>query len=67
MTMRGGQTPVQKYWHKLLQMIQDGKLQPTIVLSHEGPLEVGPHFYKIFDGKEDDCIKARPPSAAAAS
>ena len=57
LTMRGGVTPVQKYWHKLLRMVEDGTLQPSVVFTHEGPLEVGPHFYKIFDKKEDGCVK----------
>ena len=60
LTMRGSQTPVQKYWHKLLKMIEDGTVKPSIVLTHEGPLEVAPHFYKIFDNKEDGCIRVRP-------
>ena len=59
LTMRGSQTPVQKYWHKLLKMIEDGTVKPSIVLTHEGPLEVAPHFYKIFDNKEDGCIRVR--------
>jgi len=28
--MRGGQTPVQKYWHKLLGMIQVGAVQGEV-------------------------------------
>ena len=31
-----------------------GEMDPTIVISHVGPLEMAPHFYKIFDGKQDE-------------
>ncbi|KXZ56260.1 hypothetical protein GPECTOR_1g227 [Gonium pectorale] len=57
LTMKAGQTPVQKYWHQLLDMIKSGKLDPTIVITHEMPLEDAPHAYKIFNDKTDGCIK----------
>ena len=47
--MRAGQTHVQKYWHKLLKMVQEGKLKPASVISHEGPLQVAPTLYKLFN------------------
>jgi threonine dehydrogenase-like Zn-dependent dehydrogenase len=55
--MRAGQTHVQKYWHKLLKMVQEGKLNPAAVISHEGPLQVAPTLYKLFNDKQDDCVK----------
>lgn len=55
--MRGGQTPCQKYWKDLLKMIESGELDPTIVLTHQLPLEDGPRGYKIFNDKVDGCIK----------
>jgi threonine dehydrogenase-like Zn-dependent dehydrogenase len=57
--MKAGQTPCQKYWHKLLDMIQEGKLDPTVVISHEGPLTAAPMLYKLFNDKQDDCVKVR--------
>jgi len=57
LTMKAGQTPCQKYWHKLLDMIQEGKLNPQVVISHEGPLTAAPMLYKLFNDKQDDCVK----------
>lgn len=57
LTMRGGQTHVQRYWEDLLGMVREGKLDPTIVITHELPLEKAPYGYKIFNDKEDDCVK----------
>lgn len=57
LTMRGGQTPVQRYWHTLLDKITSGALDPTIVITHQLPLEQAAHAYKIFNNKEDNCIK----------
>lgn len=35
-TLRGtGQSPVQKYWKDLLQLIESGKFDPTLILSHQ--------------------------------
>ncbi|MCO5580249.1 hypothetical protein L7F22_034115 [Adiantum nelumboides] len=57
LTMRGGQTPCQRYWPTLLSMVRKGELDPTIVITHEGPLDQAAHLYKIFNEKEDGCIK----------
>ncbi|KAH7277137.1 hypothetical protein KP509_39G035700 [Ceratopteris richardii] len=57
LTMRGGQTPCQSYWPKLLEMVKNGELDPTIVVTHEGSLEQSTHFYQIFNDKQDGCIK----------
>jgi threonine dehydrogenase-like Zn-dependent dehydrogenase len=57
MSMAAGQTPVQKYWHHLLKLIEEGKLDATIVITHERPLDQAPILYKLFDEKLDNCIK----------
>ena len=49
--MRGSQTPCQKYWPHLLDLVLKGKLDPTIVITHRPPLEEAPHAYKIFNEK----------------
>lgn len=43
--------PSQKYWHQLLDLVRSGKLDPTIIITHELPLEDAPHAYKIFNDK----------------
>ena len=49
--MRGSQTPVQKYWPHLLELVLAGKLDPTVVITHRPPLAEAPHAYKIFNEK----------------
>lgn len=57
LTMRGGQTPVQKYWHDLKTLIDRGVLDPTMVLTHTLPLDQATEGYKIFNDKTDGCVK----------
>lgn len=57
LTFRMAQTPVQKYLPKLLGMIEQGKIDPTAVITHRGSLEDGPGLYKKFRDKADGCIK----------
>lgn len=57
MHMAAGQTPCQAYWHKLLDMIQDGKLKPAAVISHILPLKEAAKGYQIFNDKVDNCTK----------
>jgi threonine dehydrogenase-like Zn-dependent dehydrogenase len=52
-----GQAPVLKYWEELLKMIQEGKLDPTQMLSHRVRLEDLDKVYYKFDKKEDSMQK----------
>ncbi|WP_338664878.1 zinc-dependent alcohol dehydrogenase [Pararoseomonas sp. SCSIO 73927] len=57
LTFRMAQTPVQHYLPRLLGMIQDGKIDPSFVITHTAGLEDGPDLYKTFRDKKDGCIK----------
>ena len=57
LTMSAGQTPVQKYWHHLLKLVKDGVLKPEMVITHHMPLEKAPEAYRMFNEKEDGCVK----------
>jgi threonine dehydrogenase-like Zn-dependent dehydrogenase len=57
LTFRMAQTPVQRYLPKLLQMIEEEKIDPTFVITHIAPLEKGPELYKTFRDKQDGCVK----------
>ncbi len=57
LTMRGGQTHVHKYMAPLLQLIVDGKVKPSIVVTHRITLDQAPDYYRIFRDKKDDCLK----------
>jgi threonine dehydrogenase-like Zn-dependent dehydrogenase len=57
LTIRGGQCPVQKYWKALLQDVVDGKIDPSVVVTHRGTLKEGPEFYQKFLGHEEGILK----------
>ncbi|SKB27216.1 zinc-dependent alcohol dehydrogenase [Luteibacter sp. 22Crub2.1] len=57
LTLAMGQTHVQKYLPELLEFIEDGKLQPDIIISHRMKLADAARGYEIFDKKEEDCRK----------
>jgi threonine dehydrogenase-like Zn-dependent dehydrogenase len=57
LTFRMAQTPVQRYLPKLIKLIEDGKIDPSFVITHVAPLEKGPELYQTFRDKEDGCIK----------
>lgn len=54
---RTGQTHVQRYMPELLAFIQDGRLQPELVISHRLSLNDAASGYAMFDQKVDDCRK----------
>jgi threonine dehydrogenase-like Zn-dependent dehydrogenase len=57
LTVRTGQTHVQRYLAPLLKTIEEGQIDPSFVVTHERPLEAGPELYKTFRDKKDGCIK----------
>ncbi|NLF11180.1 MAG: glutathione-dependent formaldehyde dehydrogenase [Anaerolineaceae bacterium] len=57
LTLRMGQTHVQKYMRPLLERIQQGEIDPTFVITHRLPLDAAPEAYRMFRDKEDNCIK----------
>jgi len=57
LTLRMGQTHVQSYMKSLLDLIQNGSIDPSFLISHRGRLEDAPRLYEIFKRKQDECIK----------
>jgi threonine dehydrogenase-like Zn-dependent dehydrogenase len=57
LTVRTGQTHVNKWTDDLLQRIEDGQIDPSFVITHRAGLEDAPGMYKTFRDKEDGCIK----------
>ena len=57
LTLRLGQTHVQKYARALLARIEAGDIDPSFIVTHRLPLEEAPTGYAIFNNKEDGCIK----------
>jgi threonine dehydrogenase-like Zn-dependent dehydrogenase len=54
---RMGQTHVHKYVPLLTKLIEEGKIDPSFVITHKLPLSQAPHGYQIFRDKQDGCIK----------
>jgi threonine dehydrogenase-like Zn-dependent dehydrogenase len=57
LTIKTGQTHVNRWTDDLLQRIADGQIDPSFVITHTVGLEDGPAMYKTFRDKEDGCIK----------
>jgi len=56
-TIKTGQTHVQRFMPELLEFIEQGKLNPDVIISHRMPLEQAAEGYKMFDKKDDGCRK----------
>ena len=57
LTIKTGQTHVNRWTDDLLRRIQEGQIDPSFVITHTVPLEDGPEMYKTFNDKKDGCIK----------
>lgn len=57
LTIKTGQTHVQKYLPKLLGMIEDGKIDTTFLISHKMSLEDAPEGYRMFLEDQDTTTK----------
>jgi threonine dehydrogenase-like Zn-dependent dehydrogenase len=57
LTMRTGQTHVQRYLKPLLKRIIDEEIDPSRIISHRLKLADAPKAYELFNNKQDGCIK----------
>jgi threonine dehydrogenase-like Zn-dependent dehydrogenase len=57
LTIRTGQTHVQRYMKPLFEKVNSGEIDPSFVITHRLKLEDGPEAYKTFRDKKDGCIK----------
>jgi threonine dehydrogenase-like Zn-dependent dehydrogenase len=57
LTIKSGQTHVQRYMQPLLERIQNGDIDPSFVVTHRMRLADAPAGYETFLKKQDDCIK----------
>jgi threonine dehydrogenase-like Zn-dependent dehydrogenase len=57
LTIKTGQTHVQRYMAPLLEIVESGKLDPSFVITHELPLDAGAEAYETFKQHRDGCIK----------
>jgi threonine dehydrogenase-like Zn-dependent dehydrogenase len=52
-----GQCHVQRYTKKLLGLIEEGKIDPSFVITHTMKLDDAPRGYEMFVNKEHNCEK----------
>jgi threonine dehydrogenase-like Zn-dependent dehydrogenase len=57
LTIKTGQTHVNRWTDDLLERIDRGEIDPSFVITHSVGLEQGPEMYKVFRDKSDSCIK----------
>ena len=57
LSVKSGQTHVQKYMPALLKMIMEGKLDTTFLISHRMSLEDAPRGYKMFKEEKNAVTK----------
>jgi threonine dehydrogenase-like Zn-dependent dehydrogenase len=57
LTIRTGQTHVNRWTDDLLRRIEEGQIDPTFVITHRVGLEDGPQMYETFREKRDGCVK----------
>jgi threonine dehydrogenase-like Zn-dependent dehydrogenase len=57
LTIKTGQTHVQRYMRPLLEKIEQGRLDPSFVITHRMSLDEAPLAYAMFRSKQDGCIK----------
>ena len=56
-TMKMGQTHMHKYMKPLLEKIEQGKIDPSRVISHRITLDQAPQMYKVWRDKKDFVTK----------
>ena len=57
LTLRSGQTHVQRYLAPLIERIQRGEVDPSAIVSHRLPLDEAPEGYRMFRDKEEHATK----------
>jgi threonine dehydrogenase-like Zn-dependent dehydrogenase len=57
LTIKTGQTHVQRYKDKLLQMILEGAIDTTFLISHRLPLEDAAKGYQMFKEQQNEVTK----------
>jgi threonine dehydrogenase-like Zn-dependent dehydrogenase len=57
LTMKSGQTHMQRYMKPLLQKIESGDIDPSSIITHRVKLADAPQAYKTFRDKKDGCVK----------
>lgn len=57
LTIKQGQAPVLNHIDKLIELVKEEKVVLDDIITHTLPLSEVAHGYKIFDEKQEDCVK----------
>jgi threonine dehydrogenase-like Zn-dependent dehydrogenase len=57
LTLKMGQTHVHRYLRPLLSMIEQGRIDPSFIVSHRWPMSRAAEAYQMWNDKADDCTK----------
>jgi threonine dehydrogenase-like Zn-dependent dehydrogenase len=57
LTIKSGQTHVHRYLRPLMGLIEEGKVDPSFIITHRMSLDEAPQGYEIFKKKKDNCVK----------
>ncbi|WP_456307071.1 zinc-binding dehydrogenase [Neoroseomonas terrae] len=58
LVLRTGQTHMLRYMKPLLDRIEKGEIDPSVIITHrQDSLDAGPEMYDTFRDKKDGCIK----------
>ncbi len=57
LTLKMGQTHMQKYTQPLLDRIESGEIDPSFIISHRVRIDDAPRMYDTFLKKQDQCTK----------
>lgn len=58
LTIRSAQQHGQRYLPRLFDYVRDGELDPTVLITHDLPLEESVRGYEMFKKKQDGCVRA---------
>jgi threonine dehydrogenase-like Zn-dependent dehydrogenase len=56
-TIKSGQTHVQRYMRPLLERIESGEIDPSFIVTHRISLDEAPLGYEVFRDKQEECVK----------
>jgi len=57
LTFRMGQTHMHRWMKPLLERIQKGQIDPSVIISHRLPLDRAPEGYASFKGRQNEVMK----------
>ena len=57
LTFKIGVCPVKRYMRKVLDLIEVGKMDPSVIITHTMPLADAPRGYDIFHHRKENCVK----------